>query len=127
MSCFSSNILDVLDIIELLADSSIKQLQIMQTSMPGGLTHAGCFSGQLFSKIDSANIIGLHKLIVKVHLFILYNIIAFLDYAHLTSLDLHGRFGSIDYQVIWNHEFLIVKNVQNKKKKDFIYVEEKQI
>ncbi|XP_073986169.1 uncharacterized protein [Rhodnius prolixus] len=67
VNMYSSNILDVLDIIELLADSSIKQLQIMQTSMPGGLTHAGCFSGQLFSKIDSANIIGLHKLIVKVH------------------------------------------------------------
>uniref|UniRef100_T1HI11 Uncharacterized protein n=1 Tax=Rhodnius prolixus TaxID=13249 RepID=T1HI11_RHOPR len=66
VNMYSSNILDVLDIIELLADSSIKQLQIMQTSMPGGLTHAGCFSGQLFSKIDSANIIGLHKLIVKI-------------------------------------------------------------
>ncbi|KAK9503599.1 hypothetical protein O3M35_010127 [Rhynocoris fuscipes] len=64
---YSSNVLDVLDIVELLADSSIKQLQIIiMQHVPGVLSHTGCFSGQLFSKIDSANIIGLHKLIVKV-------------------------------------------------------------
>lgn len=66
---FSSEVFDLLDILELLADSTTKKLQLKKK----GEFLTGFQSAQLYSRIEGSNIIGLHELHVKVinlHLFI---------------------------------------------------------
>lgn len=62
MFIFSLNVIDLLDILELLADSTTKKLQLKKN----GEFLTGLQSSQLYSKIDGANIIGLNELHVKV-------------------------------------------------------------
>lgn len=62
VSNYSPNVFDLLDFLELLADSSTRKLHLKKKEE--FLT--GFQSGQLYSRIDGSNIIGLHELHVKV-------------------------------------------------------------
>ncbi|XP_014270322.1 uncharacterized protein [Halyomorpha halys] len=61
---YSSKVFDLLDILELLADSTTKKLQLKKN----GEFLTGFQSAQLYSRIEGSNIIGLHELHVKVQI-----------------------------------------------------------
>ncbi|XP_014245865.1 uncharacterized protein LOC106664554 [Cimex lectularius] len=62
VSDYGSSVCDILDIVELLADSSIQELQLLKVYQGHNFQN-----GELFSRLNNSNIIGLRKLNLKVH------------------------------------------------------------